>query len=97
MACATWIIRDAVDRKLTNNGQTPFVSRPDNVSPISPDHTYHLARTLYCRTDLYMMVINYAERSLDVYNGVPFALSDAWAYFDSAAARDAAGSAELNC
>lgn len=46
---------------------------------------YHLARTMYCRSELYLCVISYAERSLEFYDGVPFALNEAWAHFDALA------------
>jgi hypothetical protein len=47
---------------------------------------YHLARTMYCRAELYINVTLYAERSLEFYNGIPFALDEAWAHFDALAA-----------
>ncbi len=46
---------------------------------------YHLARTMYCRAELYISVTAYAEKSLAFYDGVPFALTDAWAHFDAMA------------
>lgn len=53
-----------------------------------PRWKYHLARTMYCRFELYFNVTIYAERSLEFYNGIPFALADAWAHFDALAAAD---------
>ena len=46
---------------------------------------YHLAPTMFCRTELYVCVTAYAERSLEFFDGIPFALSDAWEHFDALA------------
>lgn len=50
-----------------------------------PRWKYHLARTMYCRPELYLSVINYAKISLKFHDGLPFALTEAWAYFDAIA------------
>ena len=36
-----------------------------------------------CRPELYLCVTFYAAKSLEYYNGIPFALADAWAHFDA--------------
>ena len=49
---------------------------------------YHLARTLHCKFELYFNVTMYAKDSLEYFDGLPFALADAWKHFDALAESD---------